>query len=399
MSIFNLEAMKHFGETKEWFDKITDRHNTASMKWDGNKDSKDVIQLWVADMDFKTAPAVRKAVEERAAQGLYGYVAVPDSYYQSLIRWFNDRHGWEISQDMVIYTSGVVPAISAIIKALVKPGEKVVIPTPAYNCFFSSVKNQGCIVIESPLKRIATDNGFTYEMDYYALEKILRQPDVKLLILCNPHNPTGRVWTRTELEILRDLCHRNNVRVLSDEIHCELVHSGSPAYIPYATIDSQAVVCCSPSKAFNIAGLQIANIVCPSKKIRELVDRAINDNEVCDVNPFGVDALQAAYDKGGEWLNALNSYLDENYKLLKETLSGVPGLQVCDSQSTYLGWVDVSGLGLNSDQATKLLLNEMDVRVSSGSIYHDDSCIRINYACPRSVLQEGLRRIVKAFNC
>ena len=386
-------------DIKEWFDKVTDRHQTSSMKWDGNGDDEDVIQLWVADMDFKTAPSVRKAVEARAAQGLYGYVSVPESYYNSLINWFSTRHGWSISQDMVIYTSGVVPAVSAIIKALVKPGEKVVIPTPAYNCFFSSVRNQGCLIVENQLKRIETADGFTYAMDFESLEKTLADSAVKLFILCNPHNPTGRVWTREELEILRDICRKHNVRVLSDEIHCELIHADSPEYVPYATVDKESVICCSPSKAFNIAGLQIANIVCPDKEVRLLVDRAINDNEVCDVNPFGVDGLQAAYDKGSEWLDALNSYLDANYQFLRSSLSEIKGLRVCDSQSTYLAWIDVTGIGLNGNQAAKLLLNEMKVRVSSGSIYHDDKCIRINYACPRSVLQEGLRRISMALNC
>ncbi|MDE7180273.1 MAG: pyridoxal phosphate-dependent aminotransferase [Muribaculaceae bacterium] len=380
---------------EDWFDTITDRRHTASMKWDGHGDADDVLQLWVADMDFKTAPAVRRAVEHRASLGLYGYVDVPGSYYQALIRWFEQRHGWRIERDMVIYTSGVVPAVSAIIKALVKKGEKVVIQTPAYNCFFSSVRNQGCVMAENSLRRVSSAGGFTYEMDFEALAATLADPEVKLLILCNPHNPTGRVWRRDELERLRDLCHANGVRVLSDEIHCELVHAGSRAYVPYATVDPAAVVCCSPSKAFNIAGLQIANIVCPDEEVRRLVDRAINDNEVCDVNPFGVDALQAAYERGGDWLNALNAYLDANFALLREKLLEVTGLRLCNSESTYLAWVDVTGLGLTGDQAAELLLEKAKVRVSSGSIYHDNSCIRINYACPRQVLHEALRRIVE----
>ncbi len=376
------------------FNIVNDRRNTDSVKWDSNGDAGDVLQLWVADMDFKTAPPVIEAVTERAFSGIYGYVSVPDSYYESLSEWFATRHGWPIPRQRVIYTSGVVPAVSAIIKALTVPGDGVIIQTPAYNCFFSSVRNQGCRMIDNPLRRVATSNGFTYEMDFDDLERAAALPEARLLILCNPHNPTGRVWTREELERVRDICRRNDVIVISDEIHCELVHPDSHPYCPYALVDSRAVVCCSPSKAFNIAGLQIANIVAPSEDIRSRIDRAINDNEVCDVNPFGVVALQAAYNEGATWLEELNEYLGENFKLLAETLrSRIPGLRVCDSEATYLAWVDVTGLGLNGDRAAELLLDKGRVRVSSGAIYHDNSCIRINYACPRSILEEALERI------
>ena len=282
------------------FDELTERRNTGCVKWDSDNDT-DMLPLWVADMDFQTAPSVKEAVMSRAATGIYGYVRVPDSYYEALTRWFDTRHGWHIDRDRVIYTSGVVPALSAIIKALVKPGEGVIIQTPAYNCFFSSVRNNHAIEIDNPLKRIETASGFTYEIDFEDLEAVASRPETRLLLLCNPQNPTGRVWTRAELEQVRDICRRNGVRVLSDEIHCELIHKGYE-YIPYATIDPEAVVCCSPSKAFNTAGLQTANIVCPDTETRDLIDRAINDNEVCDINPFGVVALEAAYNDGSGWM-------------------------------------------------------------------------------------------------
>lgn len=374
------------------FDELTERRNTGCVKWDSDNDP-DMLPLWVADMDFQTAPSVKEAVMSRAATGIYGYVRVPDSYYEALTRWFDTRHGWHIDRDRVIYTSGVVPALSAIIKALVKPGEGVIIQTPAYNCFFSSVRNNHAIEIDNPLKRIETASGFTYEIDFEDLEATASRPETRLLLLCNPQNPTGRVWTRAELEQVRDICRRNGVRVLSDEIHCELIHKGYE-YIPYATIDPEAVVCCSPSKAFNTAGLQTANIVCPDTETRDLIDRAINDNEVCDINPFGVVALEAAYNDGGEWLDALNNYLEDNYRYLRETLgSAFPQLRICDSQATYLAWIDIRPLGISSDNLDKLLRENGKVHINSGTMYAGDGYIRINYACPRLRLAEALRRM------
>lgn len=374
------------------FDELTERRNTGCVKWDSDNDP-DMLPLWVADMDFQTAPSVKEAVMSRAATGIYGYVRVPDSYYEALTRWFDTRHGWHIDRDRVIYTSGVVPALSAIIKALVKPGEGVIIQTPAYNCFFSSVRNNHAIEIDNPLKRIETASGFTYEIDFEDLEAVASRPETRLLLLCNPQNPTGRVWTRAELEQVHDICRRNGVRVLSDEIHCELIHKGYE-YIPYATIDPEAVVCCSPSKAFNTAGLQTANIVCPDTETRDLIDRAINDNEVCDINPFGVVALEAAYNDGGEWLDALNNYLEDNYRYLRETLgSAFPQLRICDSQATYLAWIDIRPLCISSDNLDKLLRKNGKVHINSGTMYAGDGYMRINYACPRLRLAEALRRM------
>lgn len=379
------------------FEELTERRNTGCVKWDSDKDP-DMLPLWVADMDFRTAPEVTEAVIQRATTGIYGYVRVPDSYYEALTRWFDTRHGWNIDKDRVIYTPGVVPALSAIIKALVKPGEGVIIQTPAYNCFFSSVHNNHALEIDNPLKRVETETGFTYEIDFDGLEHSASQPHVKLLLLCNPQNPTGRVWKRNELERVSDICHRHGVRVLSDEIHCELIHKGHE-HIPYATIDKDAVVCCSPSKAFNTAGLQVANIVCPDAETQALIDRAINDNEVCDVNPFGVVALEAAYNHGGKWLDSLNEYLDSNYRFLRETLEeALPQLKICQSEATYLAWVDITALAMSSDEVERMLKGNAKVRINSGSMYAGEGYIRINYSCPRPRLKEALNRIVRAFN-
>lgn len=377
------------------FDELTERRGTSSVKWDSDS-ADDMIPLWVADMDFRTAPAVTEALLRRVQTGIFGYVNVPDAYYDALTHWFDKRHGWHINRERVIYTSGVVPALSAIIKALVNPGEAVIIQTPAYNCFFSSVRNNKAVMIENKLKRVDSGDSFRYEIDFEDLERCASRQETKMLLLCNPQNPTGRVWRREELERVRDICARHGVIVVSDEIHCELVHKGYE-FIPYATIDPSAVVCCSPSKAFNTAGLQIANIVCPDAAIQARIDRAINDNEVCDVNPFGVEGLIAAYNEGGEWLDALNDYLDENYKYLRERFrKEMPQLKVCDSEATYLSWVDIRPLCVGGEELEEELKKTAKVHINGGLMYGDDGYIRINYACPRARLEEGLNRISKA---
>lgn len=378
------------------FDELTERRNTGSYKWDSSSDP-DMIPLWVADMDFRTAPVVVEALKERVATGIFGYVRVPDSYYAALSEWFLRRHGWSFPREYVVYTSGVVPAVSAIIKALTSPGDGVIVQTPAYNCFFSSVRNNGCRIVENSLKRTATPDGFSYEMDFDDLRRKINEEKPKLLILCNPHNPSGRVWTRGELEILRDICRESSVKVISDEIHCELTHPGRD-YIPYATVDSEAIVCVSPSKAFNTAGLQIANIVVADENVRARIDKAININEVCDVNPFGVIALQAAYNEGADWLDSLRAYLWDNYRLLRKILGErLPQLKICDSESTYLSWIDISALGMSGDEVERIAKERMKVWVNSGDMYAGEGYIRINYACPRQRLKEGLERFCRAF--
>ena len=381
-------------KTNQWFDNAPDRRGSGSYKWDSAEDGQ-VIPLWVADMDFRTAPIVVEALKRRVEHGIFGYTLVEEDYYQALQNWFSSRHGYTIRRENVIYTSGVVPAISAIIKALAKPGDGVIVQTPVYNCFFSSIRNNGCRIEEAPLKRVDGAPGlFTYEMDFELLEEKASLPDVKLMLLCNPHNPAGRAWSREELNRVAEICRRHNVTVVSDEIHCELTMPGYE-YTPYGTIDNNAIVCLSPSKAFNTAGLQIANIVSPNLKIRQLVDKAININEVCDVNPFGPIALKASYSKEGEeWLDALRHYLEENYLLLlnifQETL---PECEVTKLEATYLPWIDVRKLNLNSTVIEERMMEEAKVWVNSGDMYGKDGYIRINIACPRKRLAEGLKRV------
>ena len=382
------------------FDKLTQRRGTNSYKWD-ETDDPNVIPVWVADMDFETAPCIVKALQERVAHGIFGYTFVPESYYEAVINWFSRRHGWRIDRSWIEYTSGVVPALSATIKGLTQPGDKVLVQTPVYNCFFSSIRNNGCEIVESPLLHSAN----TYVINFVDLEQKLSDPAVKLFILCNPHNPAGRVWTPDELRHINDLCLRHNVRVVSDEIHCELTMPGY-TYTPFASVSeaclNNSVTLNSPSKSFNTAGLQIANIISNDAAIRRRINRAININEVCDVNPFGVIALQAAYNEGEAWLEALKAYLYANYVALQSFFAEqLPQLPVTKLEGTYLVWVDISATGLDADSLTDRLLHEAKVMVNSGTMYGREAgkhFIRINIACPKARLMEVLTRMQQEIN-
>ena len=378
------------------FDSITPRRGTLSYKWDSAPEG--VLPMWVADMDFKTAPAIIEALRKRVDNGIFGYTRVPDEYYDAVTSWFSRRHGWSISRDMMIYTSGVVPAISAIIKALARPGENVIVQTPVYNCFFSSIRNNGCVILESPLLR----DGDTYEIDFERLERDASDANTSLMLLCNPHNPAGRVWSRDELRRVAEICARHGVTVISDEIHCEFVFDGL-RYTPFATVAHEAgcktVVCVSPSKAFNIAGLQIANIVAPDEETRAAIDKAININEVCDVNPFGVIATIAAYNDGEEWLSQLLAYIKGNYDYMKEFCErNLPEFPIARLEATYLVWMDCSALGLKSEPLEEKLIEEVSLWLNAGTMYGSvdgEGYMRWNIACPRSVLDDGLNRFLK----
>lgn len=378
------------------FDEIVNRRGTNCVKWDvENEDG--IIPMWVADMDFPAAPAIRKAVEARAKHGVYGYTIVPDSYYRAITSWFKRRHGWTIDREWIIYTTGVIPAISAAIKALTMPGEQVLIQTPVYNCFFSSIKNQGCQILENPLKR----NGNSYVVDWDDFERKCADEKTTVFLLCNPHNPSGRVWTKAELARMNEICLRHRVAVVSDEIHCELVMPGNK-FTPFAAVNedckNNGVTLNSPTKNFNIAGLQIANIVCANPVWRRRIGRAINIFEVCDVNPFGPVALEAAYNDSENWMDELNEYLFANYQLLCDTFAKeLPQYEVMRLEGTYLVWVDVRPSGLTSDEVTEKLLKEGKVQVNSGTMYGQttgEGYVRINIACPRATLIEGLKRMV-----
>lgn len=380
------------------FSRPTDRRGTDSYKWNSAPEA-DIIPLWVADMDFETFPGITEALQRRVAHGIFGYTRVPEAYYEAVCRWFDKRHGWHINREDIIYTSGVVPAVSAVIKALTLPGDQVIVQGPVYNCFFSSIRNNGCEMVSNSL--IYNKEELRYEIDFDDLERKLKHERARLMLLCNPHNPGGRVWTRDELTSVAELCCKYGVRVVSDEIHCELTLYDNE-YVPFGSLPDElsrsSITCCSPSKAFNTAGLQIANIVCRDAEVRNRIDRAININEVCDVNPFGVIALQAAYsDEGYEWLTQLRKYISANYDLLLERFAReLPKCKVMRMEGTYLAWVDCSELHISSDEIEEMLMHENKVWVNAGSMYGAEGAafIRINMACTSELLNEGITRIV-----
>jgi cystathionine beta-lyase len=349
-------------------------------------------------MDFKAAPAIQEAIRKRAEHGVFGYALVEEDCYLAVINWFQSRHDWHIRREEILYTTGVVPAMSVAIKALTMPGEKVLILSPDYNCFFSSVRNNGCEVLESVLVR--KDDSF--EVDWADFEAKCADEKTTVFLLCNPHNPTGRVWTKTELMHMNDICMQYGVKVVSDEIHCELVMPGYNFH-PFAAVSDQcrknSVILNSPSKSFNIAGLQTANIICSQPEWRRRIDRAININEVCDLNPFGPVALVAAYNESGDWIDELNKYLWGNYQALREFIGReLPLLKVCKLEGTYLPWIDISAYGVSSQQICDRIMSEGKVWVNPGTMYGPQSgegYIRVNIACPRSLLMEALERIRK----
>ena len=429
------------------FDKPIERQGTHCVKWDEptpllpKKEGKCVqcnapspfgegwdeaplIPLWVADMDFEAAPAIREALKKRVDHGVFGYAIVQDSYYDAVINWYERRHQWHIEREWIQYTTGVVPAISAVIKALTMPGERVLILTPVYNCFFSSIRNNGCEVVESPLKAVGLDERLemkdeslnaeadkqssfaqpssSYVVNWEDLEAKCADEKTTVFLLCNPHNPAGRVWTREELQRMNGICQRNHVRIISDEIHCELIMPGHE-FVPMGVVSPEdgvaPVICCSPSKSFNTAGLQMANIICADAETRRRINRAININEICDVNPFAPLAVEAAYNEGAEWIDELNQYLWANYQaLLSFFTEHLPQLKVFKLEGTYLVWVDITETGLSADEMEEKLLREARVWVNSGTMYGTEGYIRINIATQRARLMEGLQRMAKVLN-
>ncbi len=376
------------------FDEIIPRKGTCSLKWDLDSDS-DILPMWVADMDFKAAPPVIEALMQRAAHGIYGYAMEPEAYYEAITGWFARRHGWAPERDWIQPTTGVIPALSALLQALTHPGDKVLVQTPVYNHFFISIRNSGCEAVESRL--IYRDNSYT--MDFDDLERCAADPGVKLMLLCNPHNPAGRVWSADELRRAGEICLRHNVFIIADEIHCELVMPGF-RYTPFASLGEQfarrSVTCTSPSKAFNLAGLQVANIFTADREIRNNVEQALDRNETGAIGPFAIEALIAAYDKGAEWLDELNGYIHENDLFLRAFFAcNLPQFPVAPLEGTYLAWIDCRAAGMPSELLAQRLLEAERLRVNPGAIYGaaGEGFLRLNIACPRKTLAEGLNRL------
>ncbi|MBQ6278211.1 MAG: pyridoxal phosphate-dependent aminotransferase [Muribaculaceae bacterium] len=380
------------------FDEIVDRHGTHSVKWD-KCDNNDIIPMWVADMDFKAAPCIIDAMKDRLEHGIFGYANVPEEFYTSIINWFQRRHNWTINHDWIEYTTGVVPAFDAVLKAITKPGENVVVLTPVYNCFFTCIESNKCKTVEVPL---TYDDNYAYTIDFKALEQALSDNNTHTLLFCNPHNPAGRVWTKDELLEVNKLCIKHGVTVISDEIHCEMMMPGYH-YTPFASISAEAqnncITCGSPSKSFNIAGLQAAFITCSNPIQKALINQALIDNQVCSINPFGLEAFMAAYNHGESWILQFNEYLAGNFNLMCDMMNKeLPQFHITPIEGTYLAWINVTPTGMTSAQVTQKILDDGKVLVNDGAMYGKagDGFIRINLATPRSLVKEATQRIINA---
>ncbi|WP_438497097.1 MalY/PatB family protein [Paenibacillus sp. IHBB 3054] len=376
------------------FDQIINRKHTNSAKWDTNN-QLDILPMWVADMDFTTAEPIIKALEKRALHGIFGYASIPSAYYEAEVRWWEKRHHFTINKEWIEVSIGVIPSLSAIVQAFTEAGDQVLIQSPVYNYFNTSITNNGCDVVINELKY----NGDTYEIDFDDFEQKASHEKVKLFILCNPHNPVGRVWSRAELKRIAEICLRHNVVVVSDEIHRDLVYKDYE-FIPFASMGEEflmnAITCTAPSKTFNLAGLKTSNIISANEEFRSKINRSLNVNEAIEPNVFGIEALIAAYNYGEEWLDQLLVYLAGNrdyiLSFIKERL---PDLRVLIPEATYLIWIDCRSLGIPSTELSKKLLEEGHLRINEGLIYGGtgEGFIRINIACPRVLLQTGLERL------
>lgn len=373
------------------FDKIIDRSGTNSLKWDIKKEE---LPMWVADMDFEVSDEIVKALEERVKNHIYGYNIIPDEWYESYIAWWKNRHQYEIKKEWLMFSTGVVPSISSVVRRVTSPGEKVLVQTPVYNIFFNSICNNGRYVLESQL--VYKDGK--YSIDFSDLEKKLSDPQTTLMILCNPHNPIGKIWDKDTLSKIGDLCYKHNVLVLSDEIHCDLTKPGCD-YVPFQSVSDvckyNSIACLAPTKTFNIAGLQTSAMCIPNKKIYDKVYRGINNDEIAEPNTFAIQAAIAAFTKGGIWLDELREYIEKNKLIVKEYISReLPMLHLVDSDATYLLWIDCEKVTNNSIELTDFIRKQTGLFLSNGSQYGDSGkkFIRMNIACPKEILIDGLNR-------
>jgi len=385
------------------FDEVIDRTNYHSVKWDELKTKfgdipKDVLPMWIADMEFRSPQPVIEAIKKANEHGIYGYTSRPDSYYQAIIDWMERRHNWKVKKDWLAFSPGVVPALSFIIRAFCQPGDKVVVQPPVYYPFFRVIENNGCHVVNNPLKL----SNKKYFIDWEDLERKVDDPRAKLLILCSPHNPVGRVWQKEELIILGEICLKHHIIVVSDEIHADILFKGY-RHIPFASISPafahNSITCTAPSKTFNLAGLQTSTIIIPNKKYYKIYNNILDSLALDENNVFGLVALEAAYRDGEEWLEQLLSYLNENLEfLMKYFKERIPKIKVIKPEGTYLVWLDCRQLGLSDKDLNNFMIKKARVALDDGYWFGAEGkgFMRINIACPRSFLEEGLKRIERA---
>lgn len=379
------------------FDEIISRSNTSCVKWDLST-VENVLPMWVADMDFKTAPPVIDALNKRIQHGIFGYTITPPAFYESIWQWWQTHHHFQLQKDWIIPVPGIIPALSVIIRAFAKRGDKIIVQSPVYNHFFISIENCGC---EALCNNLIYENG-EYKIDFNDLEQKAADSSAKLMLLCNPHNPAGRVWSKDDLIKINAICRRHNVLVVSDEIHSDLVYDGF-THTPFASVNEAAlmhsITCASPSKSFNLAGIQVAYMISASENIRKQLEAVLNEQDTTFLNVFASEALIAAYNYGEGWLQQLKQYLYANYAYLVAFIKKeLPQLQVLPLQATYLVWIDCKALVLPADTIAETLLNKYRLWINSGTMYgaSGEGFIRLNIATPRALLEEGLHKL-KAF--
>lgn len=378
------------------FDKIVNRRNTQSLKWDV---SENELPMWVADMDFESCPAVKEVLERKVAQGIYGYSIIPEEWKKAYVDWWKNEHDFDLPSDKIAFATGVIPVISSAVRRLTRPNENVVIQTPVYNIFQNSIVNNGARVLENPLRY--NKEGGDFEMDFEDLEAKLALPQTTLLILCNPQNPAGKIWSRPVLEKVGALCKKHQVNVICDEIHCDIVEPGKK-YVPFASVSQDckdvSITCIAPTKAFNIAGLQTAAFYSFNQRLFNIVNRGINTDEVAEGNVFAVDAAIAAFTKGKDWLCELNMYIQKNKEIAASFIERqIPAIKATKTDATYLLWVDISAVCDDSEVFCDFARSKTGLYISNGSQYGSLSkgFVRINVACPAAVLQDGLERLKK----
>jgi len=383
------------------FDTVIDRTDNYSSKWNELKEmfgSEDLLPMWVADMDFLCPKPVIEAVVDRAKQGIYGYTSRPSSYFESVASWMKRRHNWDVKEEWMAYAPGVVPALSFIVNAFTHPGDKVIVQSPVYYPFFNVVENNGRRIVNNSLKF----KDRRYFMDFEDLEEKARDPQVRLLLLCSPHNPVGRVWSKEELTRLGEICIENDILVVSDEIHQDILYPGV-CHVPFASISKKfalnSITCTAPSKTFNIAGLQTSTIILPNKNHYDIYTTFLKRLNLLRNNAFGLVALEAAYSSGEEWLDQFLVYLEGNLKTLTEGIERhIPEIQIIKPEGTYLVWLDCRKLGLDDNALNDFMIKKAKVALDSGHWFGEggEGFQRINLACPRAYVKEAINRLKKA---
>jgi len=385
------------------FDTVINRKNTGSEKWDHCDrlfGGENLLPLWVADMDFRAPREVLDALAEKAAHGIFGYSTYMGSTYDSVISWFSRRHGWEIKKEWILYSPGVVPALNLLVKTFTGPYDGIIIQRPVYHPFMRVVEGNGRRLLNNPLRQ---NSSGEYEIDFEDLKEQARQPSAKMMILCSPHNPVGRVWNEDELREIIKICSANDIMLISDEIHCDLILNGH-RHIPLSNLagefSNRIITCTAPSKTFNLAGLQVSNIIIPEEEKRKKFKKSLMMSSMMECNSFAPVAMEAAYNYGEKWLESLLIYIKGNFEFLKEFISKENiNADVTDLQGTYLAWVDFRNYKLETGKLEDLFMKKAGVAPSPGHIFGHEGAgfMRFNLACPRSILEEGLTKMARAF--